>query len=75
MTKLLEQAVAKIRALPDEDQDDAAELLFALAARGGEPVQLEEETRSAVQEGQNQARSGQFASDAEIAELFKRYGA
>jgi hypothetical protein len=27
MTKLLDEAVAKVRALPDADQDEAAELL------------------------------------------------
>ena len=33
MTKLLEQAIEKVRALPDADQDHAAELLLALAER------------------------------------------
>ena len=48
MTKLLDQAVARIRELPESDQDMAAELLFALAAKRDEPIELDEETGAAV---------------------------
>ena len=34
-----------------------------------------DETRAAIQEGSEQARRGEFVSDAEMAEFFKRHGA
>jgi hypothetical protein len=51
MTKLLEEAIKKIRELPAPDQDEAAEMLFSLAARSAEPVRLDDETRAAIREG------------------------
>jgi predicted transcriptional regulator len=74
MTKLLEQAISKVRELPERDQDDAAELLFAIAARHHGPVRLDDETRTAIVEGQRQARRGEFVSDEEMADFFRRRG-
>ena len=71
MTKLLEQAIEKVRALPAAEQDEAAEMLFSLIAKRTEPVALDDETRAAVREGLEQARRGEFASDEQIAALFK----
>ena len=75
MTKLLDQAVAKIRELPEADQDMAAEILFALAATREQPEELDEETRAAIQEGLAQAERGEFVSDEEMAEFFRHRGA
>jgi predicted transcriptional regulator len=74
MSKLLDDAIMKVRELPEADQDEAAEMLLAVASRRGEPVRLDDETRAAVQEGREQARRGEFASDEEMAALFKRHG-
>jgi len=71
MTKLLDAAIAKVRSLPDELQDEAAEVLLALAARGEGPVALDPETRAAVLEGLEQARRGEFASDEDIAKVMR----
>ena len=73
MTKLLEQAIARARELPDADQDEAAEVLLSLVSKFREPVRLDEETRAAIREGSEQARRGEFVSDAEMAEFFKRH--
>jgi len=73
MTKFLEKAIATIRDLPDSEQDEAAELLLSLASRIRGPVRLDDETRSAIKEGKEQARRGEFASDAEMAEFFRRH--
>ncbi len=62
MTKLFEEAIRKVQALPESDQDEAAEMLFSLAARRAEPVRLDEE------------RKGEFASDTEMADFFKKPG-
>jgi hypothetical protein len=74
MTKLLEDAIKKVRDLPESDQDEAAEMLLAVAARHAQPAELDDETRSAVREGQAQARRGEFVSDEDMATLFKRPG-
>jgi predicted transcriptional regulator len=74
MTKLLEDAIRKVRELPEADQDEAAEILLSLALKKGEPVRLDDETRAAIREGRDQARRGEFVSDEEMAAFFKRHG-
>jgi len=72
---LLEDAIAKVRALPAEKQDEAAEIMLSLAAKGeAEPVPLDDKTRAAVRRGLDQARRGEFVGDDEMAVLFKRHG-
>jgi hypothetical protein len=75
MSKLLDEAIKKVRQLPEADQDEAAELLLSVAARRDEPAPLDEETRAAIREGQEQARRGEFVSDSDMAKFFKRHGA
>jgi predicted transcriptional regulator len=74
MSKLLEDAIKKVRELPEADQDEAAEMLLSVASKRGEPVRLDDETRAAVQEGREQARRGEFVSDEDMAAFFKRHG-
>ena len=75
MTKLLEQAIEKIREMPEADQDLAADFLFALAAKHSEPEKLDEETRAAIRQGLAQAERGEFVSDEEMAKFFRQRGA
>jgi predicted transcriptional regulator len=70
MTKLLEEAIKKVRELPEADQDEAAEILLSVASRKGEPVRLDDETRAAIREGRDQARRGEFVNDEEMAAFF-----
>jgi hypothetical protein len=74
MTKLLEQAIAKVRELPETDQDDAAEFLLSVVSKRAEPVRLDDDTRAACREGSEQARRGEFVSDEEMTAFFKRHG-
>ena len=74
MSKLFEDAIEKVRKLPESDQDEAAEMLLSVASRGAEPVQLDAVTLAAVNEGREQARRGEFASDEDMAALFRRHG-
>ena len=74
MTRLLDEAIEKVRALPDSVQDDAAEMLLSVAAKQGEPVRLDEETRAAIREGMAQARRGEFVSDEDMQVFFERHG-
>jgi hypothetical protein len=74
MTKILEQAIAKARTLPDEDQDALGVVLLSLAEEW--PIgadDLDEETRAAIREGLEQAKRGEFVPDEEIQALWKRY--
>ena len=73
MTKLLQQAIAKIRDMPEADQDLAAELLLNIAAKKHEPIPLDDETRVAIRRGIEQADRGEFVSDEEMAAFFARH--
>lgn len=74
MTKLFEQAIERARALSDDEQDEAAEILLSLMAKRREPIPLDEATKAAINEGLEQARRGEFVSDEEMAAFFKRHG-
>jgi predicted transcriptional regulator len=74
MTKLLDEAIKKVRELPAADQDEAAEMLLSIARRNSEPVHIDDETRAAIREGKAQARRGEFVSDKDMAAFFKRHG-
>ncbi len=71
MTKLLDDAINRVRELPEADQDEAAEILLALASKRAEPVHLADETRAAVREGRAQAERGQFVPDEDMARFLK----
>jgi predicted transcriptional regulator len=74
MTKLLEEAIKKVRELPEADQNEAAEMLLSVASKSDAPVRLDDETRTAVREGQAQARRGEFVSDEDMTAFFKQHG-
>lgn len=74
MSKLLEDAIKKVRELPESEQDEAAEMLLSVASRREQAIRLDEDTRAAVEEGQQQARRGEFVSDNDMAAFFKRHG-
>jgi hypothetical protein len=73
MTKLLDEAISKVRKLPEADQDEAAEVLLAIASKNEGPIALDAETRAAVREGLEQARRGEFVDDAEMDAFFARH--
>ena len=73
MTKLLEKAFEAVRRLPAESQDEIARAMLDLAARDGEPEPVDAAHVPAVLEGLAQARSGSFASDAEVEAAFRRF--
>jgi hypothetical protein len=70
MTKLLDQAIAKVRELPEEEQERAAEslMLFAELARQG-VYKLSPEERAAIEE----SRRGDLATDEEVEAAFARF--
>ena len=74
MTKLLEQAIAKVRELPDEDQDAVGAVMLSMAESNTSVAPLDDETRAAIREGLEQARRGAFVPDEEIDAIWKRHG-
>jgi hypothetical protein len=76
MTKLLDQAIAQLRELPEAAQDDAAEALFAHIAGRQPDFRLTPEQVEDVKRIQRDLRSGatRLATDAEVAGLWKKCG-
>lgn len=74
MTKLLDQAIAKVRELPAEEQERAAEalMLFAELAKQG-VYRLSPEERVALEESKDQARRGELATDEEVEAAYARF--
>ena len=73
MTKLLEEAVAKVRDLPDGDQDALAVAMLSIAETEAPVMAMDEQTRAAIREGMEQARRGEFVPDVEIEALWKQH--
>jgi hypothetical protein len=74
MTKLLEQAFERARALPPDEQDALAAMLLSMTEEGVGIAPLHDEARAAIREGLEQARRGEFVPAAEIEAIWKRYG-
>jgi len=74
MINLLEKAVAAVRKLPPDDQEEIARLMLELAGRSGVPDSVDPAHLADVLESLAQARRGEFASDAEIEAAFRRFG-
>jgi predicted transcriptional regulator len=74
MTKLLEEAIAKVRKLPDDEQDALALAMLSMTDSDAAAVPLDDETRTAIREGLAQAERGEFVPDEIVAESNKRHG-
>lgn len=75
MTKLLEKALEAVRRLPSDSQDEIARAMLSLAENDGEPEPIDPAHLAGVLESLGQAERGEFASDAAIAEAFRRFDA
>ena len=74
MMKALEDAIEKIKRLPQDRQAYAAEVLEQIAAAGSDPFAVPDDHRAAVLEGLAQAERGEFVSGEELAALWKKCG-
>ncbi len=74
MTKLLEQAIAEVLDQPEETQNMAADALFMVIehANNDANYRLTEEQVAGVRHAIEQADRGEFASNAELREIFGR---
>ncbi|GJE37340.1 hypothetical protein [Methylobacterium persicinum] len=76
MTELLERAIARVRALPEAMQDDAARMLLVFASGEDEPVyHLTAEEEASLAKSRAQAARGEYASDEQVRALWEKYGA
>jgi len=66
MTKLLEQAVDSVRALPAEVQDELARLLLQVAGEEQPVIRLTSEERADLAEADAEIARGEFATDEQI---------
>jgi hypothetical protein len=74
MTKLLQEAITKVQKLPEAEQDRVAELLLGFAESGQKRYRLTDVQVAEVERAREEARAGKFASDEEMAELWRRFG-
>jgi len=74
MTKLLEQVIARVQKLPEEDQDALAALVLSITDGDGSAIPLDDQARAAIREGLAQAERGEFVPDEVVAEADKRHG-
>jgi predicted transcriptional regulator len=74
MTKLLEQAIAQVLELPEETQNLAADALLMVVDYVNDDAhyRLTEEQIAGVHHAMGQADRGEFATDAELKEIFGR---
>jgi hypothetical protein len=73
MTKLLDEAIAIVRSLPESDQDRAAQFLLGFANPEGHRYQLSDEQAAEVEIAQREASEGKLATDAEMNEVWQRF--
>ncbi len=73
MTKLLEQAVEAVRALPPEVQDDLARILLQLAGKDQPVLQLNAAEEASLAESLAQADRGEFATDEQVRAIWAKY--
>jgi hypothetical protein len=73
MIKVLEQAIEKVRKLPREQQEYAAEVLEHIAEAGEVIYVLSDEERRLVQDGLDELDRGEVASEAEVRAVFDKY--
>ena len=74
MTKVLDDAIEKVRRLPEDRQVYVAEILEQIAAAGSGPFVVPDSHRAAVLEGLAEAERGEFVSDEEMAALWTKCG-
>jgi hypothetical protein len=74
MTSLLEKAINKVKKLPERDQNLAAEFLLGFADADSARYRLTDAQVAEVEFAKKEVRAGKFATDEEMAELWRRFG-
>ncbi len=72
MMTVLERAIERVKGLPAERQEYAAEVLEQIVAGTGGVYVLSAEERAAVEEGLAQAKRGELLDDTEVDAKLRR---
>jgi len=72
MNALLEKAVARIRELPEERQNELAEIMLEMADNPEAWVATADKLAE-IETAKQEAREGKFATDDEMAETWRRF--
>lgn len=73
MTRLLEQAIEKIQALPDEMQDQVARMLLAYAGDDEPMIELTPDEEADLIAAQAEIARGEIATPAEVEAMLSKY--
>ena len=74
MTKLMEHTLEGLRILPKRRQRDVTEFLMAVTQHEVTPFHLSPDQVRQVKKSMRQAREGKFASDKQVAAMWKSFG-
>ncbi|HYA04902.1 MAG TPA: hypothetical protein VEF90_03350 [Xanthobacteraceae bacterium] len=74
MIKLLEEAIDTVKRLPEHEQEIAAEFLLGFANADAHRYQLSDQQVAQVELAKREVRDGKIASDAEMDEMWRRFG-
>jgi predicted transcriptional regulator len=74
MTKLLDQAIDKLRSLPEDEQEVAAEAMLIFADRDRPRYRPTPQQLAEIEDGLAQADRGEFASDEEMEAFWHERG-
>ncbi|OGG45415.1 hypothetical protein A2673_01345 [Candidatus Kaiserbacteria bacterium RIFCSPHIGHO2_01_FULL_50_13] len=74
MTTLLQEAMEKLSLLPEERQNELGKMLIDVAAEDLHPYVLSDDERAAIEESLAQAQQGAYATDEEVAAMWRRFG-
>jgi hypothetical protein len=70
MTKLLERAIAKVKGLPDDRQDEVGEIILALVEQDESSVRLSEAQQAEVR--RRIGAADPFVTDQEMQAFFRK---
>jgi hypothetical protein len=73
VTKLLEEAIATLRKLPESDQDTAAKFLLGFANPDASDYRLSDAQAAEVGLAKREVREGKIATDAQMDEVWRRF--
>jgi hypothetical protein len=73
MTKM-ERAIAALKALPPDRQEELADFLLDLAENEEDPYQLTDEQLEEVRLAMKEADEGKFVTEAEMEAVWKKFG-
>jgi hypothetical protein len=71
----VESLLQQVVDLPDEAQTEFVEFLLEMRAQDLGIYQLDDDDRASLARSAEDVRLGRFASDAEVEEMYARYGA